>query len=193
MAWWPACASRFRKPEVRIIAGQWRGRALIAPAGDATRPTADRVREALFSMLASRLGSFEGLRVFDGFAGTGALGLEALSRGAAHAVFVESDSVAVKALKANIAAMKAPGDVFAMPIETIGPARAACDIVLLDPPYASGAGATALLRLAAQGWIAPHALVSVETGRKEALESEFEVLAVRDHGKARLHLLRAPG
>jgi 16S rRNA (guanine966-N2)-methyltransferase len=182
---------------MRIIAGQWRGRALIAPAGESTRPTADRVREALFSMLTSRLGSFEGLRVLDGFAGTGALGLEALSRGAAHAVFVESDAGAVKALKANIAAMKAPSagitEVIAAPIESIGVARLPCDIILLDPPYASGAGVAALARLSAQGWIAPHAVISVETGRKEALESDFEVLAVRDHGKARLHLLRAPG
>ena len=82
---------------MRIIAGQWRGRAIIAPAGEETRPTANRVREALFSMLTSRLGSFEGLRVLDGFAGTGALGLEALSRGAARATFVEKDAEAVKA------------------------------------------------------------------------------------------------
>ncbi len=178
---------------MRIISGQWRGRALIAPAGDATRPTADRVREALFSMLASRLGSFEGLRVLDGFAGTGALGLEALSRGAAHAVFIERDAAAVKALKANVATLNASAEVIPAPIETLGPARGACDIVLLDAPYGSGAGAVALARLAEQGWIAPHALISVETGRKEAVESDFEVLAVRDHGKARLHLLRAPG
>ena len=148
-------------------------------------------------MLASRMGSFEGLRVLDGFAGTGALGLEALSRGAAHAVFVESDATAVKALKANIAAMKAPSpgitEVIASPMEAIGVARLPCDIILLDPPYGSSAGATALVRLAAQGWIAPHAVISVETGRKEALDSDFEVIAVRDHGKARLHLLRAPG
>lgn len=177
---------------MRIIAGQWRGRPLLAPPGDATRPTADRVREALFSMLASRLGSLEGLTVLDGFAGTGALGLEALSRGAAHAIFVERDPVAVKALKANIAALKAGADIIASPIESLGLARRACDIVLLDPPYASGLGDTALTRLAAQGWIAPHALISVETSRKEALATPYEVLAVRDHGKARLHLLRAP-
>ncbi len=179
---------------MRIISGQWRGRALVAPPGDATRPTADRVREALFSMLASRLGSFEGLRVFDGFAGTGALGLEALSRGAAHATFVESDAAAVKVLRTNIAAMQtAAAEIIAAPVATLGPARAACDIVLLDPPYGESLGEVALARLAAQGWIAPHALVSVETSRKEALASDFEVLAVRDHGKARLHLLRAPG
>jgi 16S rRNA (guanine966-N2)-methyltransferase len=176
---------------MRIISGQWRGRALVAPPGEATRPTADRVREALFSMLTSRLGSFEGLRVLDGFAGTGALGLEALSRGAAHATFVERDATALAALKRNIAALKASADVLSTPIESLGPARGACDLILLDPPYGEGLGTTALTRLAAQGWIAPHALISVETGRKDVLESPYEILAVRDHGKARLHLLRA--
>lgn len=178
---------------MRIISGHWRGRAIIAPPGDATRPTADRVREALFSMLASRLGSFEGLRVFDGFAGTGALGLEALSRGAAHGTFVENDPAAVKALKTNIAGMKFAADVIAAPIENIGTAPLPCDVILLDPPYGAGLAEPALARLAARGWIAPHALISVETARKDALETEFEVLAVRDHGKARLHLLRAKG
>src|SRR5918993_1010186 len=88
---------------MRIIAGEWRGRKLVAPAGRDTRPTADRTRETLFSMLASRLGSFEDLRVADLFAGSGALGLEALSRGAAHATFVETDSNAAAAIKANAA------------------------------------------------------------------------------------------
>ena len=92
---------------MRIIAGAWRGRPLAAPAGAATRPTADRARETLFSMLTSRLGTFEGLTVADLFAGTGALGLEALSRGAAHATFVETDRSALAALKANIAKLGA--------------------------------------------------------------------------------------
>jgi 16S rRNA (guanine966-N2)-methyltransferase len=178
---------------MRIISGQWRGRALLAPAGEATRPTADRVREALFSMLASRLGSFEGLRVFDGFAGTGALGLEALSRGAARATFVEKDAEAIKALRRNIETLGAAADVIAAPVETLGPAPAPHEIILLDPPYGKGLGEAALARLAERGWIAPHALVSVETGLKETVASGFEVLAERNHGKARLHLLRAPG
>ena len=88
---------------MRIIAGQWRGRKLVAPPGDATRPTADRTRETLFSMLISRLGSFEGLRVADLFAGSGALGIEALSRGAAQCLFVEQDAVALKTIRANLA------------------------------------------------------------------------------------------
>src|SRR3954465_9875133 len=92
---------------MRIIAGQWRGRPLVAPKGDATRPTADRTRETLFSMLVSRLGSFEGLSVADLFAGSGALGLEALSRGAASCIFVEQDAPAIRSLRQNIAALHA--------------------------------------------------------------------------------------
>src|SRR5688572_32039594 len=92
---------------MRIIAGQWRGRRLHTAPGIATRPTADRVRETLFSMLASRIGSFEGLRVADLYAGSGALGLEALSRGAAHSTFVEIDRAALKAIEANVAALGA--------------------------------------------------------------------------------------
>ncbi len=177
---------------MRIIAGLWRGRAIAAPPGAATRPTADRVREALFSMLTSRLGSFEGLRVLDGYAGTGALGLEALSRGAAQCTFVERDSAAVKVLKANIAKMSAPASVLTSPVESLGPAPAPCDLILLDPPYGEGLALPALARLLAHGWVAPHALVSVETGAKEVLDAPgFEALVTRNHGKARLHLLRA--
>ena len=86
---------------MRIISGQWRGRTLVAPKGDATRPTADRTREALFSMLVSRLGSFDGLAVADLFAGSGALGFEALSRWAASCLFVEQDRAASDTLRAN--------------------------------------------------------------------------------------------
>jgi 16S rRNA (guanine966-N2)-methyltransferase len=89
---------------MRIIAGQWRGRKLVAPAGDATRPTADRTRETLFSMLVSRIGSFEGLAVADLFAGSGALGLEACRAGQETCLFVEQDAAAIRALRANIAA-----------------------------------------------------------------------------------------
>jgi 16S rRNA (guanine966-N2)-methyltransferase len=96
---------------VRIIAGQWRGRPLVAPKGDATRPTADRTREALFSMLVSRVGSFQDLRVADLFAGSGALGFEALSRGAAHCTFVEQDRPALDALRTNATKLGASVDI----------------------------------------------------------------------------------
>lgn len=178
---------------MRIIAGQWRGRKLAAPAGDTTRPTADRVREALFSMLTSRLGSFEGLRLLDGFAGSGALGLEALSRGAAHATFVEADATAVRTLKANVAVLGAHATIVPMPMAQLGAAPVPVDLVLLDPPYDKGLAVPALERLAAQGWLGPATLISVETSRAEALNVQgFSVLVDRNVGKARLHLLQ-PG
>src|SRR4051794_5670101 len=98
---------------MRVIAGRWRGRPIEAPPGLATRPTADRVRETLFSMLASRLGTFEGLRVADLFAGSGALGFEALSRGAASVTFVENDAKAVAVIRRNAEKLGAPAQVLA--------------------------------------------------------------------------------
>ncbi|URW77140.1 16S rRNA (guanine(966)-N(2))-methyltransferase RsmD [Sphingomonas donggukensis] len=177
---------------MRIIAGQWRGRAIVAPPGDATRPTADRTREALFSMLVSRLGSFDGLAVADLFAGSGALGLEALSRGAATCLFVEQDRPAIDALKANIATLGAKGaDVRATSVLALGPAQKPLDLVMLDPPYASGAGNVALDKLARLGWIGPATWVSVETMKGEAVEvAGFAVDAERVYGKAMLTLLR---
>ncbi|WP_375250198.1 16S rRNA (guanine(966)-N(2))-methyltransferase RsmD [Sphingomonas sp.] len=177
---------------MRIIAGTWRGRPLVAPKGDATRPTADRTREALFSMLASRVGSFEGLAVADLFAGSGALGLEALSRGAASCLFVEQDKPALDALRANIAKLGAPGaDVRAASVLTLGPARAPLDIVMMDPPYGTGAGAVAADKLARLGWIGPATWVSIETAREETVDvAGFAPDADRIHGRARLTLLR---
>ncbi len=180
---------------MRIIAGQWRGRSLAAPKGDATRPTADRTREALFSMLASRLGSFEGLAVADLFAGSGALGLEALSRGAATCLFVEQDRAALDALRANIAKLDAKGaDIRAQSVLALGPARAPLDLILMDPPYATGAGAVALDKLARLGWTGPGTWISIETARDEELSvAGFTIDATRTHGKARITLLRQTG
>lgn len=178
---------------MRIIAGEWRGRPLAAPKGDTTRPTADRTREALFSMLASRIGSFEGLAVADLFAGSGALGLEALSRGAASCLFVEQDRAALDALKANIAKLGAKGaEVRAGSVLALGPAAKPLDLILMDPPYGTGAGSVALDKLGRLGWAGPATWVSVETAKGEAVEVQgFEAEAVRVHGKAQLTLLRA--
>jgi 16S rRNA (guanine966-N2)-methyltransferase len=180
---------------MRIVAGQWRGRVLAAPRGAVTRPTADRTREALFSMLASRLGGFEGLAVADLFAGSGALGLEALSRGAASCLFVEQDKAALDALRANVAKLDARGaDIRAQSVLALGPARSPLDLVMMDPPYATGAGNVALDKLARLGWIGAGTWVSLETARDEEVAAPgFAVDATRVHGKARLTLLtRAP-
>ena len=173
---------------MRIIAGKWRGRTLKSPDGKATRPTSDRAREALFSMLASRLGSFEGLRVCDLFAGTGALGLEALSRGAAHCTFVEQDRAALDALKANVAMLGAYSYVRAQAAERFsgGP----FDLVFADPPYGSGLGHRALTGLN----LASGAFASLETSRVESSGLPgFVIEAERVYGKARITLLRKTG
>ncbi|WP_066650692.1 MULTISPECIES: 16S rRNA (guanine(966)-N(2))-methyltransferase RsmD [Sphingomonas] len=176
---------------MRVIAGTWRGRPLMAPKGDTTRPTADRTREALFSMLTSRLGSFEGLAVADLFAGSGALGIEALSRGAASCLFVEQDRLAVEALRANLARLGAIGDVRAISVMGLGSATAPLDVMMMDPPYGSGAGAVALDKLTRLGWVGPGTWVSVETAYNEEIEvAGFEIDSSRTHGKARITLLR---
>lgn len=179
---------------MRIIAGQWRGRLLKAPAGMETRPSADRTREALFSMLQSRLGSFEELSVIDLFAGTGALGLEALSRGAASCTFVEQDKAALDALRTNCAALGVKADIRAQAVNTLGPAPRAYDVMMMDPPYAIRAGVPTLERLARLGWLAPGALASVEGERGEEVTPQgFELEAERQYGKAKITLLRYQG
>lgn len=171
---------------MRIIAGNWRGRALIAPAGKATRPTSDRTREALFSMLTSRLGTFEGLRVADLFAGTGALGFEALSRGAAHCTFVEQDRPAIDAIRANADKLGASTDVRAQ--SAVAFSGGPFDLVFVDAPYGTGLGQQALARIA----MSPGGWASIETARAETVEIDgFTIDAERIHGKAKLTLLRA--
>lgn len=178
---------------MRVISGEWRGRKLLAPKNDATRPTADRTRETLFSMLASRLGSFEGLHVADLFAGSGALGIEALSRGAAQCLFAEQDRDALDALRKNLATLGAAdrADVRAGSVLGLGQAKRSYDLLLVDAPYATGAGSVALDKLNRLGWIGPDSLISIETAEKEAVEvAGFEVDTDRKVGKAKLTLLR---
>ena len=178
---------------MRIIAGEWRRRLLQAPPGEATRPTADRTRETLFAMLTSRLGDFEGLRVADLFAGSGALGLEALSRGAARCLFAEHDPAAIRALRANIANLRAQQacDVRAVSVMSLGPASEPYDLILLDPPYGSGAGAVALDRLRRHGWIGEATWIALETAYDEKVQvKSLAIESERKVGKAKLTLLR---
>jgi len=182
---------------MRIIAGKWRGKRLLAPEGDTTRPTSERARQALFDMLwhAAWAGRdmVEGARVLDAFAGTGALGLEALSRGAAHVSFLENDPTALVALRANFhGCAGAVGTIF--PSNALKPGRATepCTLVFLDPPYGADCINAALVALRAAGWFAPGALICAEAGPNEIVAAEgFEALDLRIHGKARLHILRA--
>lgn len=177
---------------MRIIAGQWRGRPLTAPKGDATRPTGDRTRETLFSMLTSRLGSFEGLAVGDFFAGSGALGFEALSRGAASCLFVEQDKPALDAIRANGDRLGVKPDIRPSSVLALGSISKPLDLILMDPPYGTGAGQVALDKLSRLGWTSPATWISIETDRNENVAVKgFAVDVVRDVGKARLTLLRA--
>jgi len=178
---------------MRIIAGEWRGRPLHAPVGPGTRPTADRTRETLFSMLASRLGSFEGLRVADLYAGSGALGLEALSRGAAHATFVETDQRALAAIRANVANLKAGdrADIRPLSAASLPPAQP-FDLVFADPPYAPGSGTAVVDAVRAAGWLAAGGWLAIETDAREPVDAgEWPIEADRRVGRARLTLIRA--
>ena len=177
---------------MRIIAGEWRGRRLVAPPGLETRPTADRTRETLFSMLTSRLGSFEGLRVADLYAGSGALGFEALSRGAASITFVETDGGARTAIAANAASLGASGRVTLSGHSAATlPKGAQFDLVLADPPYEPGSGTGVVAAVTAAEWLAPGGWLAVETARGDAVEPHaFHLEAERDTGRARLTLLR---
>jgi 16S rRNA (guanine966-N2)-methyltransferase len=178
---------------MRIIAGEWRGRKLAAPQGMTTRPTADRVRETLFSMLASRIGSFDGLRVADLYAGSGALGLEGLSRGATFACFVDQDPRAVSAIRANVEALGAGARALVLPrsAKTLPPMQP-FDIVFADPPYAPGAGSAALAEVLRSGWVEGGGWISVETGRGDRVDAAGSTIDTeRDIGRARITLLRA--
>jgi 16S rRNA (guanine966-N2)-methyltransferase len=182
---------------MRIIAGRWRGRVLVAPPTLATRPTADRVRQALFDMLLHApwggRALVEQATVLDAFAGTGAYGLEALSRGARHATFIEQAPAALTSLRANIRALGVDADcrILASDVAAVPQARVGCGLVFLDPPYGQGLVAMALVRLRAMGWIAAGALIVAETGRDET-EPHSEPLAMRAHGAARLTIWREP-
>lgn len=177
---------------MRIIAGIWRGRSLEAPPGLVTRPTADRVRETLFSMLASRLGSFEDLRVADLFAGSGALGLEALSRGAASATFVESDRNAAQFIRRNAQKLGASVQILTRSALVL-PKSNPFDLIFADPPYTPGSGSAVVDAVMKADWLADGGWMSVETSCDDEVDAgRLVVDAVRDLGRARLTLLRRP-
>jgi 16S rRNA (guanine966-N2)-methyltransferase len=188
---------------LRIVSGAFRGKTLAAPTGEATRPTSDRARQAIFNILEHAAWSpgVRDVRVIDLFAGSGALGFEALSRGAAFCLFVETDEAARGAIRENVEAMGLFGqtrvhrrdatDMGTRP----GADGPAFGLAFLDPPYARGLGETALEKLAAGGWLAPGAIVVFERGAAEPDVSVpgFEPLDARDYGAARVNFLRFGG
>jgi len=185
--------------EMRIVGGKHRGRRIEAPAGFEVRPTADRTREALFNILEH--GSFtvdgmsplRGARVLDAFAGSGALGLEALSRGASHATFMDNNAAARSAIRANAKALGEAAHVSILQADASNPPAAgtSCNVIFLDPPYRSGLAAPALTALAARGWLADGTIGAVEMAAGERFDAPagFTTIDERRYGKAKLILL----
>lgn len=180
---------------MRVIAGRYGGRRLTAPAGRLTRPTADRVREALFSIL----GDLSGMMVLDLFAGSGALGIEALSRGAERAVFVEQAAPAMAAIEANLSALGVPAanvqlrrrDVFAA-LRAAREARETYDLVFIDPPYRRAAALESELTSALGPVLAPEARVVTESDRRSSLPLELGNRDERRYGDTVINIHQLP-
>lgn len=182
---------------MRIVAGRFKGKALLSPSDDSVRPTSDRARESIFNILASRIGvHLDGVKVVDLFAGTGALGLEALSRGAASCVFVDTGAEARGLVRDHIEAFGIAGiakllrrDATALgPAGTMGPV----DLVFLDPPYGKGLGEQALGSLKAGGWLKPDATIVLEESSEVGLElpEGFVLDDRREYGAAAVHFIK---
>jgi 16S rRNA (guanine966-N2)-methyltransferase len=176
---------------MRVIAGQYRGRRLTAPRGTTVRPTSDRVRESLFAIL----GDIEGLRVLDLFAGTGALGIEALSRGAQSAVLVERDRSAVAAIRANLEPLEEARAtvVQADAITWLGTARGPWDLVFLDPPYSFARKLAGTLTRALPPLLEPNSLIVSESDKRDPLLLDLPVVDERTYGDTRIAIHRAAG
>jgi 16S rRNA (guanine966-N2)-methyltransferase len=168
---------------LRVVAGSFKGRRLTAPRGTRTRPTADRVREALFSML----GDVGGAHVLDLYAGSGALGIEALSRGAESAVFVERDAQAVAAIERNLAAVGVEATVLRQDVlRFLARPGAPFDLVFCDPPYDSASRLAAPLAERLPALTAEDARIVTESDKRNPLELPFPLLVERDYGDTRI-------
>lgn len=181
---------------MRIVAGKFRGKQLTSPSDDSIRPTADRVRESMFNILASRLGpSFDGVRVLDLFAGTGALGFEALSRGAAHVTFVDIGAESRGIIRDHIEAFAAGGITKLLRRDATDLGKPGTfgqfNLVFLDPPYGQSLGEQALAGLLANGWLGPDATIVFEESitAELAIPAGFELIDRREYGSAAVHFL----
>jgi 16S rRNA (guanine966-N2)-methyltransferase len=183
---------------MRIVAGKFRGRAIVSPEHDGTRPTSDRVREAVFNILAHGAGEFQlaGAHVLDLFAGTGALGLEALSRGAATCMFVDDSADARGVIRDNVDAFGLTGvtKIFRRDATGLGEAgkHAGMTLVFLDPPYGKGLAEKALASAATGGWLADGAIAVIEERKGEvlALPPSFTVFDQRSWGDTQVTFAR---
>jgi 16S rRNA (guanine966-N2)-methyltransferase len=182
---------------MRIIAGKFRGRRLLAPAGQAIRPTSDRAREALFDILEHGAPPLRGGSFLDLFCGTGAVGLEAHSRGASEAMLIDHDRAALKLAEANLARLGTPAGVrlLACDATLLGPAPHPFDIAFLDPPYRSDRAVAALEALAANHWLGEGARIIVELAAKDDLELPpgYTLERERRYGRTRFLFLRRGG
>lgn len=183
---------------MRIVGGEFRGRPLATPRTSAIRPTTDRTREAVFNVLAHRFADkLEGARVLDLFAGTGALGLEALSRGASYGVFIEESAEGRGLIRSNVEAFGLTGRsrIFRRDATALGEAGtlAAFGLVFADPPYGKGLGERALRSAKAGGWLSPGALCVVEEAAAVAFEPGpgFVVLDERSYGETVIRYIEA--
>ncbi len=178
---------------MRVISGAFGGRRLQVPRGDDTRPTSERVREALFSILGTEVA---GARVLDLFAGSGALGIEALSRGAASATFVDSAEAAVRCIRANLSVLSAPGEVsrsdVAAYLRTASGRGRHYDLVFLDPPYSSAARVGTELSTRLPDVLSPGATVVCESGRRQILALELPLRDERHYGDTLLRIHDSP-
>ncbi len=185
---------------IKIIGGKHRGRAIATPEGMTTRPTSNRARESLFNILAHASWNEDGTsplvgaRVLDAFAGSGALGLEALSRGAAHASFLDNDATAIKLIGENLRKLGEATNAKVVRADATHPppSREGCDLVFLDPPYRSGLAIPALSALAEAGWLKSSAIATVELANTEDLAAPvgFETIDERRYGAAKIVILR---
>lgn len=183
---------------MRIVAGKFRGRALAVPDHEGLRPTSDRVRESVFNILAHGIADFSiaGARVIDLFAGTGALGLEALSRGASYCLFVEDSAEARALIRRNVEAYGLTGEtrIFRRDATDLGPAgnMDGYDLAFLDPPYGKGLGDKALAVLAAGQWLKPGAVAVLEerSGTEVALPAGLKEIDLRSWGDTEVRFLR---
>jgi len=183
---------------MRIIGGSMRGKVLMSPQSETTRPTSDRLRESLFNSLLHNprfgLRGLQGLKILDVFAGTGALGLEALSRGASHATFIEQDPAALKVLKSNIKTCACEDKTTVLPVDVkeISHSTFAYDLIFMDPPYHQGLVPVAMDRLIAQGYTKPETVWCVEVGKSETplFPAGSEILSERKMGAGKVYIVR---
>ena len=185
---------------LKVVGGRHRGRSIATPEGDTTRPTSSRARESLFNILAHANWRADGTSplidacVLDAFAGSGALGIEALSRGAAHPTFLDNDATAIRLIGENLRKLGETGNAKVIRADATRPppSREACDLVFLDPPYRSGLSGPALSGLAGAGWLKTGAIATVELASTEDLTTpvNFEAIDERRYGAAKILILR---